>query len=49
MCPTGNVKISQLVSKLLKLIKGSYKWAESKVNFNLYDLKLSFSLLVISS
>jgi len=39
MCPTGNGKISQLASELLKLIKNSYKWAEDKVNFSFKDVQ----------
>ena len=39
MCPTGNGKISQLASELLKLIKNSYKWAEDEVNFSFKDVR----------
>ncbi len=38
MCPTGTGKTSQLAIELLKLIKGSYKWAENVVDFNFKDL-----------
>ena len=39
MCPTGNGKISQLASELLRLIKNSYKWAEDEVNFSFKDVR----------
>ena len=39
MCPTGNGKISQLASELLRLIKNSYKWAEDEVNFSFKDVQ----------
>jgi hypothetical protein len=39
MCPTGNGKISQLASELLRLIKNSYKWAEDEVNFSFKDMQ----------
>ena len=39
MCPTGNGKISQLASELLRLIKDSYKWTEDEVNFSFKDVQ----------
>lgn len=39
MCPTGSGKISELATELLRLIKGSYKWAEDSVNFSFEDFK----------
>jgi transcription elongation factor Elf1 len=45
MCPTGNGKISELSSELLRLIKGSYEWAESSVNFSFEDLRKGLNWL----
>ena len=39
MCPSGTGKIAQLATELLKLIAGSYTWAEDEVDFSFKDLK----------
>jgi len=39
MCPSGTGKISKLATELLKLIKGSYQWAEGDVDFSFEDLR----------
>jgi len=39
MCPSGTGKITQLATKLLNLIEGSYTWAEVKVDFRFKDLR----------
>ena len=38
MCPNGTGKIANLATELLKLTKGSYKWAEEIVDFKFEDL-----------
>lgn len=45
MCPTGYSKVSELASKLLRLIKSSYEWAENSVNFSFKDLRKGLNWL----
>jgi hypothetical protein len=39
MCPTGNGTIAQLAEELLRLIKGSFEWAEDTVDFSFEELR----------
>lgn len=45
ICPTGNVKISELSSQPFRLIKDSYEWVESSVDFSFEDLRKNLNWL----